>query len=406
MRVLVLDGNENQAVAATRSLGRAGYHVTVGADTSWSKAGWSRHASESAAYPSPRDDAPAFVDAIERYVARHKGTFVLPMTERTTLPLSAHRDRLINSGARFVLPAHSAVLRAFDKEAVRWIATDLGIAVPETRVVCDAAQARAAAESVGFPVVLKPRVSEEVGPHGGPRPTGAPRYASSLSEVENAFADLSERCSDVLVQSFVEGSGAGYFALLREGEVRAEFAHRRIRDVRPTGSGSAVRESVPVDAALRNAGLRILEALEWHGVAMVEFRRRADGSLVLLEVNGRFWNSLALAVHAGVDFPRMLAEIAFHGDVQPLALYRTGIRCRWILGDVRHLVAVMAGPPRGYPGQFPHRWRTLLDVLAPRAGMRHDNFELADPLPGFGDVLDFAFRRVPATLAKRRQARP
>ena len=35
MNVLVLDGNENQAVAATRSLARAGHDVHVGAETGW-----------------------------------------------------------------------------------------------------------------------------------------------------------------------------------------------------------------------------------------------------------------------------------------------------------------------------------------------------------------------------------
>jgi predicted ATP-grasp superfamily ATP-dependent carboligase len=404
VKVLVLDGNENQSVAATRSLGRAGYHVTVGADTTWSKAGWSRFANASFQYVAPAADAETFVQAVGAWIRAQPGSFVMPMTERTTLPLSLHRSSLMESGARFVLAPHPTILRAFDKEAVRLLARELDIAVPETRLVCDADQAREAAASIGYPVVLKPRTSEEVGPDGQPRTTGAPRYASSPSELALAFADLRQRTSEVLVQTFVEGEGTGYFALLNHGELRAEFAHRRIRDVRPTGSGSAVRESIPVAADLRDAGLRMLQALEWHGVAMVEFRRRPDGSLVLLEVNGRFWNSLALAIHAGVDFPRMLADLAFKGDVEPNTSYQAGVRCRWIVGDLRHLIAVMAGPPRGYPGRFPSRARTLVDVIVPHPGMRHDNFQITDPLPGIGDVLDFGLRQLPAAL-KRQQSR-
>lgn len=402
----MLDGNENQAVAATRSLGRAGFDVSVGADTTRSKAAWSRFANASFRYTAPASDAEGFVRDIRARVASTGDALVMPMTERSTLPLSTHRDALARDGARFVLPAHADLMRAFDKETVRRLAGDLGIAVPETKVVCDAGQALEAVRDIGFPVVLKPRMSEEVGHDGRPRSTGAPRYASSVPELESAFADLSRRCSAVLVQGFVEGAGAGYFALLRHGELRAEFAHRRIRDVRPTGSGSAVRESVPVDDELRSAGLRILEALNWHGVAMVEFRRRPDGGLVLLEVNGRFWNSLALALHAGVDFPRMLADLAFHGDIAPSSGYRSGIRCRWMLGDARHLVAVMAGKPPGYPGCFPGRLRTLVDVLKPTRGMRHDNFQLSDPLPGMADVLDFALRKLPGAAMKRWRSRP
>ena len=42
MRVLVLDGNQNQAVACVRSLAKKGHTVLVGNTSSWSKAGWSR----------------------------------------------------------------------------------------------------------------------------------------------------------------------------------------------------------------------------------------------------------------------------------------------------------------------------------------------------------------------------
>jgi len=42
MKIIALDGNENQAVASVRSLARAGHHVGGGAPTAWSKAGWSR----------------------------------------------------------------------------------------------------------------------------------------------------------------------------------------------------------------------------------------------------------------------------------------------------------------------------------------------------------------------------
>src|ERR1044072_1142060 len=103
MRVLVLDGNENHAVAAVRSLARAGHRVVVGASTSWSKAGWSRDAASTFVYPAPQADAPACVRCVAADAARAPDTLVLPMTERTTLPLSLHRDRIEAAGARMVL---------------------------------------------------------------------------------------------------------------------------------------------------------------------------------------------------------------------------------------------------------------------------------------------------------------
>src|SRR5256885_12613398 len=109
---------------------------------------------------------------------------------------------------------------------------------------------------------------------------------------------MSQDCSGLLVQGFVDGEGCGYFALMPHGELRCEFAHRRIRDVRPTGSGSAVRISVEPLPEVREASLAILKAVNWHGVAMVEFRRQGTKPPVFMEVNGRFWHSLALACYA------------------------------------------------------------------------------------------------------------
>ena len=405
MRVLVLDGNENQAVACARSLARAGHTVLVGADTSWSKAGWSRSCSGTFTYPSPQVDADAFVERVAAEAARVPNTLVMPLTERATLPLSASREQIIAAKGRMVLPPHDVLLRAFDKQQTTLLAQSLGISVPQTILINDAAAARELAPSLPFPVVLKPRSSEEVSAGGQVLATGAPVYARDAAGFLAAYEEMSARCSSLLVQEFIEGAGGGYFALMHEGELRAEFAHRRIRDVRPTGSGSSVRVSVAPAPELRAAALAILGALKWHGVAMVEFRVRADGSAVFLEVNGRFWNSLALAVYAGADFPALLAQMAEHGDVEAAPAYRAGVRCRWLLGDFRHLLEVWRGKPAGYPGAFPKRLPALLAFCSPVRQTFHDNFTWRDPLPELGDWLDFALRRLPAGLRKRATAR-
>ncbi len=397
MRILVLDGNQNQAVASVRSLANAGHRVLAGASSSWSKAGWSRLCHGTFQYPDPHQDVSGFVARIAEVAAQQSGTLVLPMTEATTLPLSAQREVLRTAGARLVLPSHEDVLRAFNKEETVRLAASLGIAVPKTTVVCGVDAARTASESTKFPVVLKPRSSVETQSDGALQITGRPRYARNAEELQTVYQEMSRSCSRVLVQEFVDGEGTGYFALMHQGELRVEFAHRRIRDVHPTGSGSAVRVSVEPDPQVRAASLAILQALHWHGVAMVEFRQVPGSAPVFMEVNGRFWNSLPLACYAAADFPALLAQIAETGDVVRENLekqnsFRTGVRCRWLLGDFRHLVEVWRGAPAGYPRPYPGRWRTLLAVMTPVPGTFHDNFQCADPLPELGDWVDFLER--------------
>jgi predicted ATP-grasp superfamily ATP-dependent carboligase len=281
------------------------------------------------------------------------------------------------------------------------LAGSLGLRVPFTVVLEDEAQARQAAAAAPYPVVLKPRFSAEPSASGGVRVTGGPAYARTPEQLLEAYRHMTRRCRAVLLQEFVAGEGAGYFALMQHGTLLAEFAHRRLRDVRPTGSGSSVRESVPVPAGLRRAALAMLGALGWQGVAMVEFRVRPDGTPVFMEVNGRFWNSLALAVRAGIDFPRLLVDMTTTRAAACPESYRPGVRCRWLLGDLRHLAEVWRGAPAGYPSRFPGRLRTLAEFLRPVPGTFHDNFQLDDPLPELGDWLDFALNRVWPALRRR-----
>lgn len=74
------------------------------------------------------------------------------------------------------------------------------------------------------------------------------------------------------------------------------------------------RESVVADPALVERSRRLLARLNWQGVAMVEYKIDAStGMPYLMEINGRFWGSLQLAIDAGVDFPRLLLEVATGG---------------------------------------------------------------------------------------------
>lgn len=388
----MLDGNQNQAVASVRSLYDAGHEVLVGEASPWSKAGWSRFCRETFEYANPEQDTPGFIARISEITNRQFGTLLLPMTEATTLPISAHRELLLAAGAQLVLPDHTDVLRAFNKDEMVQLASSIGVAVPKTVAVSTLDDVQRASQVLNFPVVLKPRSSVETQSDGGVRVTGRPRYAKDSQELLARYEDLTKVCSRMLVQEFVDGEGVGYFALMCHGQLRAEFAHRRIRDVHPTGSGSAVRMSAEPDPVIRSASLAILKALRWHGVAMVEFRQARGAPPVFMEVNGRFWNSLPLACYAGADFPAWLAELAQDGDIQTKCQFRSGVVCRWLLGDFRHVIEVLKGAPPGYPRHYPDRWRTLRAVLTPRRGTYHDNFQWRDPLPEIGDWLNFLER--------------
>src|SRR5712691_963927 len=111
------------------------------------------------------------------------------------------------------------------------------------------------------------------------------------------------------------------------------FAHERLRDVRPSGAGSSLRRSIPLDARLREPVEHRLAELLWHDPEMVEFRDDGAHAPCLMEVNGRFWGSLQLAVSAGADVPRWWVAMLEGHPAEPRTSYAEGVTLRWLWGD-------------------------------------------------------------------------
>jgi len=138
----------------------------------------------------------------------------------------------------------------------------------------------------------------------------------------------------LMVQEFVHGEGCGAEALMHDGEPKALFMHRRLREYPTTGGASTLRESMK-DNRLAQLGIKLLQAMEWEGVAMVEFKINAStGEPELIEVNGRFWGSLPLAINSGVDFPYLLYKSMVDKEGFNSSKYRIGLKQRWLAGDL------------------------------------------------------------------------
>jgi predicted ATP-grasp superfamily ATP-dependent carboligase len=109
--------------------------------------------------------------------------------------------------------------------------------------------------------------------------------------------------------------------------------HKRIRELYVMGGPSTCAESV-YDSKLMDYGLRILKALKWHGVAMVEFKKDStDGTFKLMEINPKFWGSLDLAIASSVNFPYLLYKMTIDGDVSPTFSYKNNVKFVWPFPD-------------------------------------------------------------------------
>lgn len=362
MRVLITDGDTRQALAATRSLGRAGHEVFTLAHRHASLSGASRYCAGSECSPEAAVDSEGFVASVIDSVVRRGVQVVLPMTEISTLLLTRDRDRLPQH-CRLPFPSYESVLRAGNKVEVLELARRTGVPIPES-LTLSTASSPIAQEALRYPVVVKPACSRVRTSNGWI--ANSVGYANDAESLKARLSQLPAESYPVLIQERIQGQGVGVFMLFDHGRRTAQFAHRRVREKPPSGGVSVLCESTPVDPIAARHAESLLQQLEWHGPAMVEFKRDdRDGSLRLMEINGRFWGSLQLAIDAGVDFPKMLVEIVEGSSPDRAPDYRVGVRCRWLAGDLDSLLlsTMKSRRAQNLPPSYPGRLRAIWDFL-------------------------------------------
>ena len=389
---IVLDGNQRSALAAVRSLGHHAVPVIVADSMPRPLAATSRFCSKSLVYPDAATRPEAFLEWLSEMGRSHPGAVLLPMTDLTA-PLVLQAGTRIQ-GLRTALPELSAYERASDKNQLATLARQVGVRAPATVVITRQRLSNLAELPLTYPAVIKPlRSAARVASGVLKRPV---RYAADAAELTRIATDeLLDDSDELLVQQYVKGAGAGVFALYDRGRPLFYFAHRRVREKPPSGGISVLCESAPLPEDGVESARRLLEALEWHGVAMVEFKIDAEGRSWLIEINARFWGSLQLAVDCGADFPWFLYQIALGAHPAVPAQYAVGERLRWWLGDLDNLYARLRH--RRWTPTLGHKVRAIAEFLTPwQPRTRYEFLRWSDPRPALT-----AFQQYIAALLSR-----
>lgn len=313
MRVFVTDASYKHTLSAVRSLGRKNIEVITGSSSRYALAFYSKYCRKRVVYP-PLENTTHFIRAMDRILKNNKINVILPIGYQATALFSQQYDHF-SQYAMIPIAQKESIRIAGNKDATLQLAEQLGIRIPKYYKSID--------EVNQYPVVLK-----------GIKGAGQIRYINSQNDLNQKTFD------DLIIQEYIPGEGFGFFALYNQGELRAFFMHHRIREYPFTGGPSTTAESV-YDPKLKELGVKLLDALKWHGVAMVEFKKDArDGKFTLMEINPKFWGSLDLAIVSGVDFPYLTVKMAIDGDIQPIRSYFIGKRFQWLFPDeILHLTS-------------------------------------------------------------------
>lgn len=339
-KVLVTDASERAALAVIRSLGKKNIEVAAGDSTRFSMGFTSKYCKQRILYPSPETEKTKFARALLKKVKDESFDALIPITDMAMVPI-VERKEDFEQFTKVAAPDFSTATKVLDKIETFKIARQQDLPCPATTFGENIDDARGFSKEIVYPVVIRPRRKVTwIGEKALILKVTSNNYAYDHKDFITKWTKLVSTLKKVgldqdflMVQEFIPGQGFGVEALINEGIPKATFVHKRLREYPITGGASTLRESTK-DDRLARLGIKLLAALQWDGVAMVEFRlNRSTGEPMLVEVNGRFWGSLPLAISSGVDFPYLLYKSLIDSEDIDNPEYKTGVKQRWLAGD-------------------------------------------------------------------------
>jgi protein-tyrosine-phosphatase/predicted ATP-grasp superfamily ATP-dependent carboligase len=319
------------------------------------------------------------VEMLSRLARSEGAQWVVPTSDSSLqLVCAAYHD--LSRYCTVACPPPAIVQRVLDKAITLAVAKRCGVPVPTSVTIARAPELESALAGMRFPIIAKPADKSRKSSHGFKTRTFA-----SADELRSVFATQTRFGEGLLFQSYHRGQGVGIELLLSGGEVVTSFQHRRLSENPPSGGVAVVAISEAVDATLLDYSTRLLRALDWDGLAMVEFRHdAATGETALMEVNGRLWGSLPLNTAAGVDFPLYAWQLSQGIAPAPPASYPVGLRVRWTAGSLERAGHAFAELPEDRIS-FRNALGQLIADFAP--GTRSAMWSWRDPLPAVQEVL-------------------
>lgn len=231
----------------------------------------------------PGGQEPSFVRRLLTECIERRIDILVPTVDAELLALARARHLFANRGIRLLL-ASEETLECLDKWTLLHLCRNW-VALPRTELLDDSLLPT----SWTYPVVVKPRIGN------GSRGVKLVESAEELGRIQTAQEEL-------IVQEYLPGQEYSVDVLAdRDGIVHAVVPRERLK----VDSGVAVASRTVLDGELMAAATRVAQAIGLQYVANVQFKRRANGTPALLEVNPRFPATMPLTVEAGINMPRL-----------------------------------------------------------------------------------------------------
>ncbi|WP_205479945.1 ATP-grasp domain-containing protein [Sphingomonas arenae] len=259
---------------------------------------------------------PLYLERFEQVLGQERPDVVLVGTDVELPILAEHRPRLEERyGTKILVSSPEVVRIADDKYETYRFCLAAGLDPPSSALPEEHDQLADLVGSVGFPLIVKPRV--------GARSAGV----SVAHDAEELAAALAGR-TGLVVQQVAGPADQEYTAsaLVFDGKAHASIVMRR--DLRDGNTHRAFVEPYPeLNAFVRRAA----EALQPYGPVNFQFRTDKHGRPHIFEINARFSGATPLRALAGFNEVEMsLRHLLFDEPVTQPASLRQGTILRYL----------------------------------------------------------------------------
>jgi hypothetical protein len=264
---------------------------------------------------------------------RFRVDIIICLNEEIKLSLVKNKNLYYNFN--FAFPSYKSYITAIEKNRSIRFVRDLGIPIPKIfdyNEITDLDNLK-----TFFPkkIVVK-----------GDRGVSSlnVEYVTSFKDLKKAhkkFKSVDENDNEVnpIVQEYIGGPTYLTQAICQNGVVKATVSHIKIREWPITGGVTCFAHTIH-DSKLENYTKKILEKLEWHGEAGIEWKySEKNNEYYFIELNPRFEGSLDLTVSSGINYPKLLVDIINKKSLKKEYKYSKNIYYRWFFRlDFEHFL--------------------------------------------------------------------
>ena len=267
-------------------------------------------------YPDPFTEEDAFIQVLKDKVAELRPRVLMP-THDESVVIMRHRDEF---PADLIIPyeGEEKLLLLANKAESTELARKAGVPVPEVYKSID--------EVKSYPVVFKTVIGNSA------KGVFFPKDREELVKLMDKHKD-----EETLLEEWIGGTDYSVDCVRWDGFCKTSVYHALV--TKTDGGGTTTQREIVYMPQLEAAALKLLDAVDFHGVCGLDFRYDAENNkIAYIETNARFTGGLATPVAAGFDIPWIVYKLATEGKYTEPINVRIGTRTKWILGDIITLV--------------------------------------------------------------------